>query len=165
MSTLVTPPVPELTPQERADLLEGTRWANEFAYHELETLATAMKLDRFPKGTFLCREGGTDVSMFVVVRGAVEVIKEDGKGSAKLLARLGPGQVIGEMSLVDGLRRSATVRASEEALVLVLDKTDLDKLFNDSPRVYGRFVLSLAKSLATRLRQTTGALSEFMRRA
>ena len=165
MAIAVQPPLPEMTSKERADLLEGTRWANEFSYHELETLAASMKLDRFAKGVFICREGGTDVSMFVVVRGSVEVIKEDGKGSAKLLAKLGPGQVIGEMSLVDGLRRSATVRSAEESLVLVLDKTDLDKLYNDSPRVYARFMLSLAKSLAARLRQTTGALSEHMRRA
>jgi CRP-like cAMP-binding protein len=157
-------PAIELTPQERTDLLEGTRWANEFAFHDLETLAVAMRAEKFPKAAFLCREGGTDVSMFVVVRGMVEVIKEDGKGSAKLLARLGPGQIIGEVSLVDGLRRSASVRAMEETTVLVMDRDVLDGLLKNHPRLVALFSFSLAKSLAARLRQTTGALSEFMRK-
>ena len=66
----------------------------------------------------------------------------------KRLALLGPGDVVGELSLIDGKPRSATVTATSDLEVLELDRADLFKLMAKAPPV----VRKLLESLAQRLR-------------
>ena len=64
---------------------------------------------------------------------------------AKRPALLGPGDVVGELSLIDGKPRSVTVTASSDLEVLELDRADLPKLVTKSPPVMRKLLESLAR--------------------
>lgn len=96
-----------------------------------------------PAGTILTREGASGGLAYVIAWGRAEVTR-----SGKRLATLGPGDVVGELSLIDGQPRSATVRALTDLQVLEIDGRDLKKLMHKAPSV----VRKLMESLAGRLR-------------
>jgi CRP-like cAMP-binding protein len=148
--------------RERVDLLESTRWANDFGRPELETLASYLRLERRARGAPVCREGDRDATLFIVVAGTARVVKEDASGREMALATLGPGHTLGEMALVDGSPRSATVVAAQDLVLLALTRPDLDRLAAERPQLAVKVLLKLAAFLSQRLRQTSGALTEKM---
>ena len=99
----------------------------------------------------LIREGQPVDDLFFVLAGEVAVTVS-GVGE---VARLGRGEVAGEMSLVDSAPPSATVEAMPGALVLAVDKRMLQARLDENPGFCGRFYKALAIFLADRLRATT----------
>jgi CRP-like cAMP-binding protein len=95
-------------------------------------------------GMVLTREGASGGIAYVIASGKAEVTR-----AGKRLATLGPGHVVGELSLIDGQPRSATVRALTDLEVLEVDQRDLDRLMKKAPSV----VRKLMESLAGRLRE------------
>ena len=77
---------------------------------EIDRLAKWAHVVEKAAGEDLIVEDDAGTSLFIIVSGEVEVLTGDGRRS-KRIARLGPGAVVGEMSLMTGARRSATVRA------------------------------------------------------
>lgn len=110
---------------------------------ELSAIASAMVDTERPSGAILTREGRDGGLMFVIIDGEAEV-ERDGT----VIKRLGPGDVIGELSLIDGLPRSANVKAATDVRVLELTREDFIHLANQSPK----FLLNLLRSLAMRIR-------------
>jgi len=110
---------------------------------ELAAIASATVDTERPAGSILTREGRDGGLMFVILDGEAEV-ERDGK----VLKRLGPGDVIGELSLIDGLPRSANVRAVTDLRVLELANDDFRSLAEGSPQ----FVRNLLRSLSLRIR-------------
>jgi CRP-like cAMP-binding protein len=100
-------------------------------------------MDR-PAGTILTRAGRDGGLMFVILDGQAEVEKD-----GTVLGRLGPGDVIGELSLIDGHPRSANVRAVTDLKVLELAQDDFKSLVDTSPQ----FVQSLLRALSLRIRE------------
>jgi CRP/FNR family transcriptional regulator, cyclic AMP receptor protein len=144
----------------RATLLDETRWANEFAWPEIESLAHHLRLEQRRKGDIVCREGDSDPSLFIIAKGSVSITKHDAAEKEKVLARLGPGQTLGEMALLDGQARSATAVAAEDLTLLVFTRAELDRLVDEKPRLGVKLLWKLARFLSQRLRQTSGALAQ-----
>lgn len=96
-------------------------------------------------------------SLYLIIEGLVEVLGNDYiTGEEFLLAHLGPGDCFGEMSLLTGERRSATVRAFEKTTVLQLDNAAFDELMLSSSQMG----LSISKILAERLAKLNQKLEE-----
>lgn len=146
----------------RAELLDGTRWAQDFSWTEIETIAGHLATQSCGKGAMLFSEGDPDPSMFIIVRGSVAILKQDGTSGSTLLARLGPGQTLGEMALLDGWPRSATCVAAEDLVLLVFKRAELDRLLEEKPKLGVKLLLKLARFLSQRLRQTSGTLAELI---
>ena len=149
-------------PRARAELLDSTRWANEFSWAEIEALAAHLTVKHASKGVVVCVEGALEPSLFIIAAGSAAVQKANRGDEKRLLARLGRGQTIGEMALLDGQRRSATVVAAEDLVLLVLDRAELDRLVEEAPRLGAKLLWKLARLLSQRLRQTSGALAEHL---
>lgn len=96
-----------------------------------------------PAGMVLTRQGASGGLAYVIAWGRAEVLR-----SGKRLATLGPGDVVGELSLLDGEPRSATVKAMTDLQVLELDGRDLQRLMKKAPSV----VRKLMEAMAGRLR-------------
>ena len=94
-------------------------------------------------GQVLFEAGEVGDSMFVVASGLVHV-----KRGAELLARLGPGEVVGEMGALDLEPRSATVVAAEPSRLIRLERNDLMDLLTDYPEL----MRGLAEMLVDRIR-------------
>jgi CRP-like cAMP-binding protein len=99
----------------------------------------------------LIREGVPASELFFVLSGEV-VIRVSGVGE---VARLGRGEVVGEMSLIDSAPPSATVETVAGALILGVEKRDIQARLDENAAFSGRFYKALAIFLADRLRNTT----------
>src|SRR5262245_59052231 len=88
---------------------------------EIDILGGSIAPLSFAAGEVIIREEDGGDSMFVIVSGEVNVSVVDGD-VARSVARLGPGDVVGEMSLMTGARRSATVTAATPVTVLEVTK-------------------------------------------
>ncbi len=94
----------------KATLLEVARRTTEVAYHP---------------GATVVREGDRGDALCIIVQGTVEVYQDD-----RALRRLGSGDYFGEISLIDGKPRSATVVALDDVVLLELSSADFDSLLN-----------------------------------
>jgi CRP-like cAMP-binding protein len=74
---------------------------------------------------------------------------------------MGPGNLIGEMGVLDGSPRSATCTATTEIYAAVLSRTALMRLLKEEPQVGARLLLAISKRMADRLRETTRKLRTF----
>ncbi|HEY7795277.1 MAG TPA: cyclic nucleotide-binding domain-containing protein [Gaiellaceae bacterium] len=131
----------------------------ELAEADVEALARLTRVAVYPAGDEIIEEGAefdeeTD-GIFVVVDGAVEVRTGTRDGSdGRLLVKLGPGEFFGEMALLDGRPRSASVTATEETQCLVLHRWDFLRELRKNPEI-GIAMLSV---LSGRIRATNEAL-------
>jgi len=140
------------------DLLETTKWADDLSRKEVEVLAGYFRLYTAEKGSVIVRESSRDVYLCLLLDGKVQVTKEGDSHAAKSLGSIGPGKTFGEMSLIDGEPRSASIIAEEAATLLVLPGDDFERLSSDVPRLAIKVLLKIAKVVSQRLRQTTGVL-------
>ncbi|HWA26498.1 MAG TPA: cyclic nucleotide-binding domain-containing protein [Lacunisphaera sp.] len=115
-------------------------------------LANLAREERFPAGALIVGEGEPGNRMFFLADGHVAVVKDYGTPQPVTLARLGPGEYFGEMSLVECVARSASVVADDAVFACTLKGTDLHRLYRERPDQYGIVMLNLARDLSRRLR-------------
>jgi CRP/FNR family transcriptional regulator, cyclic AMP receptor protein len=127
----------------------------------LGVLAGIMRLDRLAAATELCREGGPGDGCFVVGHGQVEVIAADGR----VLSTLGVGHTVGEVALIDGKKRSATVRCKTDASIFFLRRDDFEQLLAGGNPASMRLLDNIARSLASRVRVVNEKFADIFSRA
>ena len=103
-------------------------------------LATSLFVE---SGTEVITEGGFAREMMVIVSGSARVVK-----AGKTVAELGPGAVIGELALLTGHPRNATVTATERTEILVLDAAAFSTLLDDVPSVTRAILTTVARRLS-----------------
>lgn len=101
----------------------------------------------FPKGTILFREGDRGHEMFIIQKGKVRVRKRVGDAE-KVLAELSDGEFFGEMALLMGMDRSATVEVLEDSKILVISPDTFEGLLKNNVAI----VLKMLRKMAARLR-------------
>ena len=106
---------------------------------ELDHLAAESRVVVFPAGALVMAEGDFGASMFAIVEGSVAVTLHDRRGDERGVAELHGGEFFGEMSLLTGQRRSATVVASTDLTAIEITKVVLEELFARSPELIDRF--------------------------
>ena len=114
---------------------------------QVSGLARHARLERYTAGEALVRQGEAGRSLFVVRAGDVRVERTDG-AFTRDLARLGPGSFFGEMSLLTGEPRSASVVALGEVEVVVVEKDAFSTLLHDD----GHLARALSEALEERSR-------------
>lgn len=113
-------------------------------------------------GTTLFREGDDGREMFVVLQGELEVLKRSHRGTDARVALLGPGDWVGDMSIVDIQPRSASVRALAPTRLLRVTTADLDNVYRTDLKAYSIVILNIARELSRRLRVTDGILADLI---
>lgn len=162
MSSAPTVKILAWTNQQRADLLEQSAWSLSFNRSDLMLLAEYMKACSGGPGTVLCNEGDTDSFMGILIEGSVSVQKSSSDGSKSVVGRLGKDKAFGEMSVLNREPRSATVVADTEVRLLILQRSEFDRLLDSQPKLAAKFLLRIARLLSQRLRETTGQLAEHL---
>lgn len=138
------------------DLLSAHDWFRTLSQEELDRLASSAQTAYFEPGETLFEEGDRGEHCFILHRGAIRVLHSLRDGRRMAIARLGPGNIVGELALLDGERRSATVQAAEPTLAVVLAGQDVMPILRGDAEV----ALSVAVSLARRLRERNDRLLE-----
>jgi CRP/FNR family transcriptional regulator, cyclic AMP receptor protein len=123
---------------------------------ELKRLATALRPRHYRAGQCIFAAGDPGGSMSLISGGSVKVCLSSTEGKEVLLALLGPGDVFGELALLDGRPRSADVIAKTDCDVLTLAREDLEAFFLEYPRA----ALNLLGTLAGRLRRSNQLLED-----
>lgn len=131
------------------DVLAQVPLFSGLAKHELQVIGSAAKEREYPAGAALLRQGETGVGLFVILSGSVRVTQRRDDGSERELATLARGDVLGEMSLLDDLPRSATATALEPTRALVLPVWDFRAALREAPDIG----IKLLAVLSRRLRQ------------
>jgi CRP/FNR family cyclic AMP-dependent transcriptional regulator len=125
----------------------------------IDALIAELETRQIEPGVTVLREGDLSREMFVVLGGELEVLKRGHHGGEARVAMLGPGDWVGEMSIIDVMPRSASVRALAPSFLLKLTAEDLDKLYRRDVKSYAMLVLNIARELSRRLRVADGILA------
>jgi signal transduction histidine kinase len=145
-------PVPP--PEGVGELLRRIPLFAELPQDALDRLCDAATRTVYDAGAIVIREGTPGDGLYVVVSGELEVSTRQAGGEELVLARRGPGDVLGEMSLLERAPRSATVRATVETEVIVLSPEAFQRLLFDRPEIGARILTTMA----ARLRSTEASL-------
>jgi len=148
---------------ETARFLKTVRLFREFEQPDLLALTGQLRERKLRKGQMLFREGDQGEEMFLVREGTILVSKAVTGKVEQVLARFGPGDFFGEMSLFDRSPRSATIQAETETQLLALDRDNVNRLIEINPRAAAAFFHSLVQVFIARLRDSGELVAEITR--
>ncbi len=146
-------PVPSgsgMNQDDKMDRLEEVPMFQECSRRQLRAVARITAIFDAPAGTVLTRVGEPGEEFFLIVAGSATV-----EVSPKKRVPLKPGDYFGEMSLLDGEPRSATVVAETPVRLLVISRRNFSTLLNEVPGM----IQSLLATLSRRVRQAERALN------
>ena len=133
---------------DRAELLASAPLLAGVDADGIAAIARRVVEVEFPKDHVIARQGEVGTGFFMVARGAVRVVRD-----GEAIARLGPGDFFGELSVLDGRPRVAQVIADEPTVCLALASWDFETVVKEEPAV----ALAIMRGLAGRLRGLTEA--------
>src|SRR5215475_1526806 len=138
--------------EQLVQFLKNVKLFSELSPESLMKLGSCLKIAEFPPSEVIVREGAPGVSMYIIKSGLVEVRKKDpATGIDFMVAQLGEGAAVGEMSLLTGKPRSATVTTAQPTVVFTLTRSDFRNLLTQHPEIS----LGLARIMAERLEDAT----------
>jgi CRP-like cAMP-binding protein len=126
---------------------------------ERQALAEACRRRSFKPDEVLFYEGDAGSALYLVLLGQVKVVRETLDGGEIILHLCGPGECLGEMSLVDGSPRSATARALDKVEALMLHREEFVALIERRPAI----ARAVMKGLAGRVRRISDQLQDAVR--
>jgi small-conductance mechanosensitive channel/CRP-like cAMP-binding protein len=140
---------------EALSILRGEPLFSCLSHEQLDHLVQQARLNTFGRGEPVIEEGSPGDSMFVLLRGAAKVSISK-NGSTIQVASLGAGDCFGEMSLLTGEPRSATVRADDDCYVMEIGKPVMAEVLRGAPEC----LVQLSELLAQRKMETEGIVKE-----
>jgi CRP/FNR family transcriptional regulator, cyclic AMP receptor protein len=139
-----------MSPGESIELLSRVPLFSELSRDELERISRVSVARSFPAGVRVFHEGDQSDACYLVRTGDLRVTREHPDGRAIALATLGPGDIFGELAMLDGEARSASVETLSDAELLALPAADVRRLLADHPGISVKLIAALTR----RLRET-----------
>lgn len=133
---------------DKRDFLAGIPLFSKMENEDLGRLAERASEVTYPRKEMIITEGDVDGRLFMIASGTVEVIKNAGKENEQWIRALGAYEYFGEMALLDDMVRSASVRAVDETVTVVLDRLDLHAEIKRNPTI----AMELMRMLSRRVR-------------
>jgi CRP-like cAMP-binding protein len=143
-------------------MIENAQMFHDFEWAQIEALSSYLRIYRARPGTILFREGDKGDFMCVVIKGKLEIHKEDNQHVDKTVTTVYPGRSIGEMTMVDGEPRSATAVVAETSMLAVLTRDRFMQIMREKPALAAKILLRIAQLLSQRLRLTSGILVDYL---
>lgn len=145
----------ETTEQSAVELLRSVPLFADLEEGELERFSHVAVPRSFPAGTRVFHEGDSSDACYIVSEGNFRVTREHSDGRAITLATLGPGEIFGELAMLDGDKRSASAESITDGTLLALPANDVRSLLARNPEI----ALKLVAGLVRRLRAANARLS------
>lgn len=127
---------------DKLELIRSVPLFSGLTDHELERVASLADIVDLPKDRVIMTQGQLGWEMFVVVTGSARVDR-DGQS----LGERGPGEVLGEIALLDGGPRTATVTLSQPSRLLVLARREFGELMDEFPEIRLRILETVVHRL------------------
>ncbi|MGH2962092.1 MAG: Crp/Fnr family transcriptional regulator [Solirubrobacterales bacterium] len=128
-------------------LLQRVPLFSELSREELESISRVAVARSYPKGVRVFHEGDQSDACYIVRRGDLRVTREHPDGRAIALATLGSGDIFGELAMLDGEARSASVEALTECELLALPAADVRRMLQSSSEITVKLVVALTRRL------------------
>ena len=138
-----------------AEFLKRVSWFQDLDNKSLEAISNAAVEQSYQPGQLIMRQGDTGVGAFIIRSGKVDIV-QDREGKEQKIATLGPGDVFGEMALLDEFPRSATARAVEPTTALGIQRWHFRGILESHPQL----ALALLPILTRRIRSAEGTLPQ-----
>jgi CRP-like cAMP-binding protein len=123
---------------------------------DLDRLSEVLTRREFAPGEIICREGDDGDRMWLLAKGSVSVRLKLANGQENMrIASLARGTTIGEMSIIESTRRSASIVADEQVVCYELLREGFAKMLADHPAIATKLLSNLARELSRRLRRTS----------
>jgi type IV pilus assembly protein PilB len=140
----------------RTALLRQVPFFKELEEEPLRQLAARATLTTFPSGQILIREGESGAArLFALAEGHVGVYRAGRDGKENVMAYLAPPEVVGELSLFEEVPRSASVKALERTVALVLERNDFLDFLQQNPKA----AIGICRILSGRIRQNNDVIN------
>jgi len=136
---------------DRREVLKGIPLFQGMSDRELDMLLALTTTKKLKKRAYLFRKGDPGNALFAVLEGRLKATGEGRDGKEMVFSVMDPGEVIGEIALLDQEPRSATVQAVEDVTLLTLHRRDLLPFLERNPKA----AIKLAAVLAKRIRNLT----------
>ena len=125
--------------------------------NELARIAALARERSFSRNQLIFAKGDSATGMMAVVSGGVRIVSYSADGKEIILRMVGPGEVFGEIALIDGGERTAEARAMEATKLAFLDRDDFLPFLEANPKL----CIDLLNVLCQRLRSTSEQLEDF----
>jgi CRP/FNR family transcriptional regulator len=129
------------------ELLARVPLFSELSPEELQRIAQVATPRSYPPDTRVFHEGDPGDASYIVVRGSCRVIRQHSDGRVITLATLGPGAIFGELAMLDGERRSASVESVESTELFALPASDIRPLIRDHPEMAEKLIIALTRRI------------------
>ena len=136
--------------EESVELLTRVPLFAELSSDELKRIGDVAIPRTYPKGVRVFHEGDHSDACYIVRSGDLRVTREHSDGRAIALATLGPGDIFGELAMLDGGSRSASVETLSDAVLLALPASDVRRVI----AAHGDIAAKLIVAITRRLRET-----------
>jgi len=140
---------------DNVSLLERVPLFAELSRDELGRIAAVAIPRSFPRGVRVFHEGDDSDACYIVRSGDLRVTREHSDGRAIALATMAPGDIFGELAMLDGGARSASVETLADSELLALPASDVRRLLADHPDIAVKLIVALVR----RLRETNERVS------
>lgn len=144
---------------DRVALLRSLELFDQYSEERLSALSAYLEPVSFADGAEVFAENSIGDGLYFVVSGRVRVTKRLAAGGQKDIASVGPGDVLGEMALLDAVARSAGAYAVAATDLLRLKRDDLKKWLAADPNLAMQFFAELVQVQSRRLRRTSSELA------
>jgi CRP-like cAMP-binding protein len=121
--------------EEIMALLEKVEIFSPLSKPELKKLVEHLSVESYAAGEVPVRQGDPGDSFYIIKSGRVDVIVEKSPGETAVVATLGPGNFFGEMSLLTGAVRTASIHVKEDAECIVIDKERFGITLANNPSI------------------------------
>lgn len=128
-------------------ILEGNELFGALGTTTIDKLASVIRIVRLVKGQLLFSEGDISNGCYCIVSGALKISLFSEEGDETLLAVMGPGDILGEMALVDRLPRSASVTALKDTEVGLIGTQEFERLADANTEIYRNLLAVLSGRL------------------
>ncbi len=140
----------------RVQLLEAAGLNKEMTPAESEALSGIAEERSYSKGRVILVEDSKSRDLFIICHGRVSIRLSlpTESGKEEVIYTMRDGQIFGELSLVDGSPRSATVKAEEDVVTCAYEYDKLMKLLDENPRIGFLLMRNIASIISQRVRNT-----------
>lgn len=140
--------------QNEYDQIKTLPFFKDLSDSEVDIVLKKIFTKFYKKGSILFVEGMPGEVLYIVLEGAIVITKKTKEGDEKEITRLGYGEIVGEMSLIDAGPRTATGKTEVDSRLIVITKKSFNEILESDPRIAAKILMELLKVLNRRLRAT-----------
>jgi CRP/FNR family transcriptional regulator, cyclic AMP receptor protein len=129
------------------DVLSQVPSFHDLTKHELQVLSLHCRERDYPAGATLLHQGETGIGLFIITNGKVQITQQAPDGSDRDLGTFERGTVLGEMSLLDDMPRTATAVALEPTRALVIPVWDFRAALREQPEIAMKLLATLSRRM------------------